>query len=300
MAKLRNRRIAWWKKIIGYPMYAVYYVIKEFLKSMVILAIMIFKVVFKKIAKNKKKEKIKVKSEEKKDRERPIATGKLRVDYTYAKFNVLKTIKGSFDEWENKLYRSDSKIGIILGARGKGKSAIGMKLLENFKAKTNKNIYALGFKTDKIPNWITSIKNFDIIDDIARNSVLLIDEGGITFSSRDTMSNINKLLSKVLLVARHKDLSVIFISQNSSNIDVNAIRQADFLLLKPNSLLQKDLERNIVKKIYEDASSDFDALKSEPGLVYIYADVYRGFVSNPLPSFWSKELSKSFDKVKNK
>jgi len=36
------------------------------------------------------------------------------------------------------------------------------------------------------------------------------------------------------------------------------------------------------------------SLKEEIGVVYIYADIYRGFVSNNLPSFWSKKVSKAY------
>ena len=108
------------------------------------------------------------------------------------------------------------------------------------------------------------------------------------------MSEMNKMLSDILLVARHKDLSVLFITQNSSNLEINVIRQADYLILKPSSLLQKDFERTKIKKIYEEVVDDFSELKDDRGLTYIYSDKFRGFISNPLPSFWSEKVSKGF------
>ena len=102
--------------------------------------------------------------------------------------------------------------------------------------------------------------------------------------------------SKILLIARHKDLSVMFISQNSSNLEINAIRQADYLLLKPSSLLQKDFERKKIKQIYEEAQENFEDLKGTEGLTYVYADKFRGFVTNKLPSFWSEKVSKGYSK----
>lgn len=206
-------------------------------------------------------------------------------------FEEVKTLKGKLPNFENWLYSKSSLIGIILGARGTGKSAIGMFLLENFKVRSEKKVYALGFKQAAVPKWIKIIKS---IEEIENGAVLLIDEGGIEFSSRSSMSDANKLLSEILLVARHKDLSVLFITQNSSNLEVNAIRQTDFLLLKPSSLLQKDFERKKIKDIYDAAHDDFEELKDILGITYIYSDKFRGFATNTLPTFWSEKVSKGY------
>ncbi len=227
-------------------------------------------------------EKRKVKAQEKK---RP------RIKPQYKELKEIKKITGAYSDFEEKLFRNKSSIGLILGARGSGKSGIGMRLLENFAAKTSKKVYALGFQENSLPPWITVIHD---ISEISNDSVLLIDEGGIEFSSRSAMSSGNKLLSQILLIARHKDLSVMFITQNSANLEINAIRQADYLILKPSSLLQKDFERKKIKEIYEEVQKDFSELKNKEGLTYIYADNYRGFVSNTLPSFWSEGVSKGY------
>jgi len=209
----------------------------------------------------------------------------------YKEFKIEKNISGDFSKFSERLYNSESQIGIILGARGTGKTAIGMKMLENAQAKYKRQCYAIGFKEEEMPSWINVIEN---IDEIKNNSFVLIDEGGILFSSRNAMSSANKILSKLILISRHKNLTIIFISQNSSNLEVNILRQADFLILKPSSLLQKDFERKIVQKIYDETSNDFKELKNIRGLSYIYSDEFKGFASNELPSFWKTSISKSF------
>ena len=93
---------------------------------------------------------------------------------------------------------------------------------------------------------------------------------------------------------RRKNLSIIFISQNSANLDVNIIRQADYLVLKPSSLLQKDFERRKIKDIYTEGEKDFKKYSDDKGITYIYSEQFRGFVSNSLPGFWSEGISKSF------
>src|SRR3989339_1368008 len=127
----------------------------------------------------------------------------------------------------------------------------------------------MGFNEKDMPEWINVVDN---INDIKTNSFVLIDEGGILFSSRKSFSDANKLLSELLLIARHNDLSIIFISQNSANLEINAIRQADYLILKTSSLLQKDFERKKIKEIYEQIGERFKTYSSLKGITYIYSD----------------------------
>ncbi len=209
----------------------------------------------------------------------------------HADFEELEKIDGELKEFD-KFMHEYGKIGIILGARGTGKSALGMRILENLKAK-GKKVYAMGFRKDRLPKWIKPIDNFE---EISNNSFLLLDEAGIEISSRSSMSSINKLLSELLLISRHKDISIIFITQNSSNIEVNTLRQADYLFLKPSSLLQLDFERKKIKEIYKEVTEQFKKFEDK-GTTYIYSDAYRGFVKNNLPGFWTEGLSKSFEKV---
>jgi len=213
----------------------------------------------------------------------------------YQDFKILKSISGNYEKWLFDVVRSDSKIGIILGARGSGKTAFGIKFLENFYARHKKKCFAIGFNAQELPSWIEVISD---IDKIKNDSLVLIDEGGVLFNSRSSMSSANKMLSQLIMIARHKNISILFISQNSSNLEVNILRQADFLILKPSSLLQKDFERKIVQKIYEGVEKDFEKFESEKGVTYIYSGKFRGFVANSLPSFWKVGISKSFSSKK--
>jgi hypothetical protein len=222
-----------------------------------------------------------------------IEKSRSAVKAQYEKFNIVEHDSGDFQEFEKKLIKSDSTIGLVLGARGSGKTAIAVKMLENIYAKTKKSCYAMGFKEEDMPIWIDVVED---IKEIKNNSFVLIDEGGILFSSRRSMAEPNKLLSELMFIARHKNMSIIFISQNSANLEINAIRQADYLVLKTSSLLQKDFERAKIKDIYEAVSEKFRQYKKIKGITYIYSDEFTGFVENPLPSFWTKKISKAFSK----
>ena len=209
----------------------------------------------------------------------------------YEEFKIIHQIEGEYKKLIEEIYKADSKIGIVLGARGSGKTAFGIKFLENVHAKTKKKCFAIGFHEEELPAWIKVVSD---INSLHNDSFVLIDEGGILFSSRSSMSNPNKLLSELMLIARHKNISILFISQNSSNLEINILRQADFLALKPSSLLQKEFERKIIQKMYENTEEEFKRFKDNKGLVYIYSSNFRGFISNSLPSFWKESISKSF------
>lgn len=225
--------------------------------------------------------------------EKVIKKKRENIEAKYEKPKLVHPIQGDFDSWETQLLSAESKIGILLGARGSGKTAFSVKLMENIYAKQKTKCYALGFQKETMPAWIEVV---DDISQIKNNATVLIDEGGILFSSRKSMSKPNQLLSELILIARHKNLNILFISQNSSNLDVNIIRQADFLILKPTSLLQKDFERKKIKDIYTEVQEKFDQYKADKGLAYIYSNEFQGFISNNLPSFWTTGISKSFRK----
>ncbi|MBU0893946.1 MAG: hypothetical protein KKF48_01825 [Nanoarchaeota archaeon] len=227
----------------------------------------------------------------KKSKEDKIKKKRESIRGKYVCFKIIETLEGDYKNWFNKTIESDSQIGIIIGARGSGKTAFGVKLLENIYSKHKEKCFAIGFNPNEFPSWIKVVSD---ISELENDSWVLIDEGGILFSSRSSMSSANKLLSKLILIARHKNINILFISQNSSNLEVNILRQADFLALKTSSLLQKEFERKIIQKIYSKTQDKFEKYKEDKGLTYLYSGNFRGFVSNPLPSFWKESISKSF------
>ena len=222
-------------------------------------------------------------------KEENIRVKRAGINPIYEEFKLLNKEKGDYKNFINSLYNSENKIGIIIGARGTGKTALGVKILENLYSKKKKNIYAMGFDEKEMPSWINMISD---ISELENNSFVLIDEGGVYFNSRKAMSNANELLSELILISRHKNLTILFISQNSSNLDVNILRQSDFLLLKPSSLLQKDFERKIIQKIYDSTEDKFNKYSKTKGITYVYSNEFRGFISNSLPSFWKSSISK--------
>ena len=195
----------------------------------------------------------------------------------YVPFEVIETKKGSYDEFHKKLLKN-SLILLIVGKRGSGKTAFGMKMLELFRKNTRRKCYAVGYESAKLPWWI---KKADTIENIPNNAVALIDEGGVLFSSREAMKSPNKALSRIMAIARHKNLNLILITQSSAMIDLNVLRLADTLLLKEPSLLQSKFERKAIKEMYEKVYPLFKDRKDKNQYTYIWDDEFEGLV-NPV------------------
>ncbi len=203
-------------------------------------------------------------------------------------FQVVHATNGKFDEWKENLKRS-SLIILIIGKRGSGKSALGFKLLETIAGK--RKAYYLG--KAKLPWWI---QQADSIEEIKNNSLVLVDEASLAFSAREPMSKPNKYLSKIMAIARHKDLTLIIITQNSAMLDLNVLRLADTLLLKEPSLLQAAFERKAINNLFRKVEEAFHKIKAKDKkpFVYVIDDVFEGIISFSLPEFWSEKISKSY------
>lgn len=209
--------------------------------------------------------------------------------------DVIEVEGGNYDEFEDLVTENESTVGIIFGARGTGKSAMAMRIMEDVRARTGRKCMAMGFNGSALPNWI---KTVDDMKDLENDSFIVIDEGGVLFSARDSMSDANKMVSTLLLIARHKNMSILFITQNSANMEINTIRQADYLLLKPSSLLQMHFERPVIGKIYESIEDKMKKYrKGYRGLTYVYSDNFQGYFNNGLASFWNEDISKNFSEV---
>ncbi|MBI4145408.1 hypothetical protein HY493_04365 [Candidatus Woesearchaeota archaeon] len=210
---------------------------------------------------------------------------------TFVPWEPVSTLKGDFERFGDRI-RTASSIVLVAGRRGSGKSVLGFRLLENIHAKTQRPCYVLGVKQGVLPVWIESVEK---LEDVKNGGVVLVDEGAVAFGSRDSMSKKNKELGKLLAVARHKDLTLVLITQNTGMIDKNVLNLTDTILLKEGSLLQEKMERSVMKEIYRSASKAFSAIPANERQqhVYVFDNDFEGVCKVSLPSFWSSKVSKN-------
>lgn len=241
----------------------------------------------------KSKDDIVIAKDDKKSDSRPLKSKAI-----FSPFQSKKIVKGSFVEFENRLF-NQSLIITIVGRRGCGKSALGFRILENVFSKTKRPCFALGVKQNVLPSWIKSISSVDSADD---SGVILVDEGAVEFSSRKSMSKSNRQLADLLAIARHKDLTLVLITQNTGMIDKNVLNLTDMVIVKEGSLLQQKMERSVMKDLYDTAMKNFSKLQPSQRNAYFYVfdSVFEAFCSADLPSFWSENVSKSRSSGKKK
>ncbi|MDI6884342.1 MAG: zonular occludens toxin domain-containing protein [Hadesarchaea archaeon] len=205
-------------------------------------------------------------------------------------FEVVEEQKGSYTDFERALQKY-GLIMLIVGKRGSGKTALGMQFLAWFNHVTRRRCYGIGYDAAKLPGWIKKARN---IDEIPNDSVVLVDEAAIMFFSREAMTSMNKMLTKLMAVARHKNLTMMLITQSSALIEINVLRLADVLLLKEPSLLQARFERKALQDIFNTADKTFKKLDDRVGHFYVYSDEFEGLMRYSLPYFWDDSISRAF------
>jgi hypothetical protein len=227
----------------------------------------------------------------KKDKGARKSRAKLNSPVVYQDFLVKTEVAGSYEQFKNS-FLGKSEIFLIFGKRGSGKSALGFRLLENIHAQTKRKSFVLGVTQSLLPKWVTQIEDFEKVTD---GGVALVDEGAVSFSSRESMKSSHIELGKMLAIARHKDISVIFITQNTGMIDRNVLSLTDAILVKESSLLQKQMERPVVKNLIAKVDLAIKQMPAEDRVryTYVFSDDFEGLCEVSLPTFWSQNLSKS-------
>jgi len=205
-------------------------------------------------------------------------------------FQTVGEHRGSYEDFERALHKY-GLIMLIVGKRGSGKTALGMQFLAWFNHVARRRCYGIGYDAAKLPRWIKKVRS---IEEIPNDSVVLIDEAAIMFFSREAMTSMNKMLTKLMAIARHKNLSMALITQSSALIEINVLRLADVLLFKEPSLLQARFERKALQDIFKTVDKTFKKLDDRVSHFYVYSDEFEGLARYSLPYFWNDSISRAF------
>ena len=112
-------------------------------------------------------------------------------------------------------------------------------------------------------------------------------------------SDANTVMRRLLMIARHRKQSLVFICQVASDVDKAVIRQADCIVFKQPTLMQPKNDRPEVRDTAGPALKVFEALPKDERLrtAYIHDSDFQGVLQYDLPDYWREELSFAFANV---
>ena len=190
-------------------------------------------------------------------------------------------------------------ITLILGKRGSGKSALGWRILELSRNRAKPFVVGLPEASKSLPpEWIGYA---DRIEDVPDGATILMDESYLQFNARSSMSEAGRSIGSMVNLSRQKSQSLIFITQESRQLDINAISQADCVVIKELTELSREFERKELRRLTDKARDEFSiAAGNKQRLSWVYSEAAGGevgLVENELPSFWRPAFSKAFSAI---
>jgi hypothetical protein len=142
----------------------------------------------------------------------------------------------------NQLAFGKSKIVVIEGGRGAGKTGDAAWIVDELNQRgMHKKMFFVkkGEKPKDLPKWLIHVEE---IEQVYNNSLAILDESAIKYSSRSTWTDENKDFVKRLAILRHKGITVLVITQHQKMIDIGIRRLTDILIYKMGASLEHDGE----------------------------------------------------------
>lgn len=190
---------------------------------------------------------------------------------------------------------SDPAIVLIIGKRGSGKSALAYRLLENLRYRSTP--YLVGAPDEArglLPEWIGLAPS---LKEVPAKSIVLVDEAYLRHHARESQAKDARTMSQLLNLSRQREQTLIFVTQEARQIDRNIASSASVIIFKEPGPLQPEFERPELRRIAQQATSDFESIKKRrASWSYVYSpDVdFAGMIENELPTFWTTRLSRVF------
>ena len=215
------------------------------------------------------------------------------------------------------LFERRGTVIAVLGKRGSGKTAWAIRAGEIAETYFYRKVGTLFFEYPQL-------KCYYSLDEIENGSFVIVDEAELFLHSRRSLTRQNVALSQLLSISRHKDLTLVFVTQASNMIDRSVIQLADYLVFKEPSAFSLELERTSLFDLFTYAKTYFASLPEEMkrrvyltysdevfnflwkrfhhytkywGNYYVYSVLRRYSIIkalNNLPTGWSEQMSKSF------
>jgi hypothetical protein len=212
-----------------------------------------------------------------------------------------RRMQDKVDELIGYLRYGKSKILYVVGARDSGKTCFSFWLAEKIH-ELNKHIkiayVGVRLRDDVRPKWCS---NYDELGQVPNGSLVILDELAIQYNARRHADERNVNLGQLLAIARHKDLSVIAITQDPNMGEINVWRLKDMVVYKRSNtyeLPDRDSKGSRTSKIiqfWRFIKNWLKPTRQEQALFEYQSKSRVMLFVYDLPQCWSEQLSKAFN-----
>ena len=183
---------------------------------------------------------------------------------------------------------------VIVGPRNSGKTHLGQRLLDQ--RRVHADPYVLGPSSLRrlLPKEIGVVQR---LEDVPRGAAVLIDEAYIAFGARNSMTAAGRIIGQMVNLSRQRGWSLIFVTQDSRQLDVNVISQADVIAIKGVSEIGREYERRELRPFTERARPAFATIQGDQRpWTWVYSEKtgFSGLVRHEPASYWREALSNAF------
>jgi hypothetical protein len=184
----------------------------------------------------------------------------------------------------------------VIGTGRSGKTCLAHYLLSY----ANKPIFAFEYPQSAIElcpkNWATVDRQqlFQLKD-----CIILIDDAAIALNSRNFNTNFSKAWSTFQTIISHKGITIVFVIQNTSLLDIATLRsQRIIMLFKISNNNNIRFERPEYQQVSQHAKLLISQrIKSDPGIhpkAWYYEDETGSTFHHTIPKHWNQNLSTPF------
>ena len=201
-------------------------------------------------------------------------------------------------EW-NELIRL-STVNLIIGYKGRGKSGLAYYLMETIAPKYDLLPLVVNFPREKQSLLPANYAVKDLEDALStEKAMILVDEGTTQLPAGGKLEDFIKGASSL---SRQRDQIILFVFHTSRDVGSRILRGLDTVMIKEPSRrqIEQGAKDKWFRSLLEKAKQE---LQAQPGKRYKWTYVeseepdFQGVLKNPLPSYWSEDLSKAWGGV---
>jgi hypothetical protein len=204
-------------------------------------------------------------------------------------------VSGAKVGWEDLIRLST--VNLIIGYKGRGKSGLAYYLMETIAPKHKLLPLVVNFPREKQHLLPVGYAVKELDDALStEKAMILVDEGTTQLPAGGKLEDFIKGASSL---SRQRDQIIVFVFHTSRDVGSRILRGLDTVMIKEPSRrqIEQGAKDKWFRSLLEKAKQE---LQAQPGKRYQWTYVeseepdFQGVLGNPLPSFWSEDLSKAW------